>query len=104
MAKEISNQQFEDKVLKAEKPVLVDFYAPWCGPCQMMSPIIDELAKEVKEKADVYKVNVDNESALANEYQVMSIPTIIIFKNGKPINQIIGGANKEKLKEALENA
>lgn len=104
MANELSNQQFEEKVLKSKKPVLVDFYAPWCGPCQMMSPIIDELSKEMGDKADVYKVNVDNESALANEYQVMSIPTIIVFKNGKPVNQIIGGSSKEKLKEALENA
>ena len=104
MANELSNQQFEEKVLKSKKPVLVDFYAPWCGPCQMMSPIIDELSKEMGDKADIYKVNVDNESALANEYQVMSIPTIIIFKKGKPVNQIIGGSSKEKLKEALENA
>lgn len=104
MAKELSAQQFEGEVLKSDKPVLVDFYAPWCGPCQMMAPIIDELEEEMEGKAGVYKVNVDNESSLANQFQVMSIPTLIIFKDGKPVNQIIGGQSKDKLKEMLEKA
>lgn len=101
MAKELKDSDFEEKVVKSSKPVLVDFYAPWCGPCQMLAPIIEELAKEVSDKADVYKVNVDEEGDLANQFQVMSIPTIIAFKDGKPVNQANGVQSKEALKKML---
>ncbi len=101
MAKELKGSDFEEKVVKSSKPVLVDFYAPWCGPCQMLAPIIEELAKEVSDKADVYKVNVDEEGDLANQFQVMSIPTIIAFKDGKPVNQANGVQSKEALKKML---
>ena len=101
MAKEISSSDFEKEVIESDKPVLVDFYAPWCGPCKMMGPVIDELAEEVGDKAGVYKVNVDEQGELANQFQVMSIPTIIVFKDGKPVNQAMGVQSKEALKKML---
>lgn len=102
MAEKISLAEFDEKVIKADKPVLVEFFAAWCGPCQMMSPIIEELEKEVKKTAHIYKVDVDSESELANKYSVMSIPTIFIFKKGKIANQFNGVQKKEDLKKALE--
>jgi len=101
VGKSIGADEFEDKVLKASKPVLVDFFASWCGPCQIMSPVIEELAKEFKDKADIYKVDIDKEHELANQYQVMSIPTIFIFKDGKVTNQFSGIAKKEELARGL---
>jgi thioredoxin 1 len=101
MAQHISGRDFNKKVIESERPVLVDFYADWCGPCQMMAPTIEELARELKGKAEIYKVDVDKESDLANEYQVMSIPTILIFKNGKTANQFTGVTKKEELVKAL---
>jgi len=101
MGKELKGSDFEEKVIKSEKPVLVDFYAPWCGPCQMLSPVIEELAKEVGDKAAIYKVNVDQEGDLANKFNVMSVPTIIVFKGGKPAHQANGTQSKEKLKKML---
>ena len=101
MSELVTKGDFEEKVIKSKKPVLVDFFAAWCGPCQMMSPIIDELAKETEDKAEVYKVDVDRESDLANKFQVMSIPTIVIFKDGKIISQHTGVTKKEELIKAL---
>jgi thioredoxin 1 len=101
MGKELKSSEFEAKVTKSDKPVLVDFYAPWCGPCKTMGPIIEELAKEVGDKAEIYKVNVDEEGDLANQFQVMSIPTLIAFKEGKPVNQANGVQSKEALKKML---
>lgn len=101
MAIELKSADFEEKVIKSDKPVLVDFFAPWCGPCQMLAPTIDELSKEMEGKAGVYKVNVDEEGDLANKYNVMSIPTIVIFKDGKPVNQMTGAQPKEQLIKAL---
>lgn len=97
MAHEITENQFEQKVIKADKPVLVDFFASWCGPCKMLSPIIDEVAEEVKDKAYVYKVDVDQNPAIANQYQVMSVPSIVFFKEGKVTNQLVGTVSKEDL-------
>ena len=102
MAKEIAQADFEEKVIRAKKPVLVDFYAPWCGPCQAMAPVIDEVAKELKDKAEVYKINVDSNSDLANQYQIMSIPTLMVFEKGKVARQLTGAQGKQKLIEALE--
>lgn len=100
MATELSQDDFEKKIEKGTS--LVDFYAPWCGPCKMMSPVIDEIAKDYKGKAGIYKVNVDNEPQLANDHQVMSIPTIVVFKDGKAVDQTMGAQSKDKLKEMID--
>lgn len=102
MAEIIGSDNFEEKVAKADKPVLVDFFAAWCGPCKMMSPVIDELAEEMKDEAGVYKVDVDASGDLANKFQVMSIPTILIFKDGEIKKQFNGVTSKEALKDALK--
>jgi thioredoxin 1 len=104
MALEFTDKNFESEVLKSSKPVLVDFWAPWCGPCQMMGPIIEELAKEIGEKAKVGKINVDENSLVAQKYTIMSIPTVMIFKGGQAVKSLIGVQSKEALKEELDKA
>lgn len=103
MALEFNDASFEKEVLQSEKPVLVDFWAPWCGPCQMMGPVIDEVSKEIGDVAKVGKLNVDENQESAQKYGVMSIPTIIIFKGGKNVKQIVGAQSKETLLEELKN-
>ena len=93
----LSSENFEKEVLKSEKPVLVDFYADWCGPCNAMAPVIEELASELDGKAKVGKINVDENSDIAVEYNVMSIPTLIIFKNGKEEKRLVGLRDKEEI-------
>lgn len=93
---------FKKEVLESDLPVLVDFWAAWCGPCKMITPIIDELAKEYAGKMKVGKVDVDTNPKIATEYAVMSIPTIIFFKKGKVMNQLVGAANKAVLKRKIE--
>ena len=102
MAEHISKDNFTQKVIEAKKPVLVDFFASWCGPCQVMAPIVDELSDELKDKADIYKVDIKQNSALANEYSVMAIPTLLVFKDGKVTKQFNGISSREELTEALE--
>ena len=97
----LTDQNFSKEVLKSEKAVLVDFWAPWCGPCRVQGPIIEELAKEM-EKIKIGKLNVDENSQTAGQYGVMSIPTLIIFKNGQPIEQLVGVQTKAQLKKKLE--
>lgn len=93
-----NDQNFEQEVLKSEVPVLVDFWAPWCGPCKMQGPIIDEVAKEFEGKnVKIGKLNVDEAPQSASKFQVMSIPTLIIFKNGRPVDQMIGVQDKSSL-------
>ena len=94
--------QFEADVLKAEKPVVVDFWASWCGPCKMVAPELDAVAEEYAEKALVVKVNVDENQALAGKYSVMSIPTLIFFQGGKEMNRITGYRPRKDIAQALE--
>jgi len=98
-----TSENFEQEVLKSKIPVFVDFWAPWCGPCRMMSPLVDELSAEYSEKIKIGKCNVDENSALAEKYGIMSIPAFLIFKNGKPVDQVVGGVAKNKLQEMIEN-
>jgi len=99
-----TDENFEAEVLKSNVPVIVDFWAPWCGPCKMMSPIIEELAKEYEGKAiKIGKLNVDEGPQSASKFQVMSIPTLMIFKNGKPVDQMVGVQDKDGLKEKFDN-
>ena len=97
MELELSSESFEKEVLNSNEPVLVDFYADWCGPCKMMAPIVEELAKDLQGKAKVGKINVDENQDLAMEYEVMSIPTLIIFKDGKELKRFVGVRSKSEL-------
>jgi thioredoxin 1 len=103
MEQVFTDQNFETDVLKSDVPVLVDFWAPWCGPCQAMGPIISELAKEFSGKAKVGKLNVDENSKIAGDFSIMSIPALKIFKGGKVVKEFVGMQAKETLKSALEN-
>lgn len=100
----INQNQFDEKVLKAKVPVLVDFYADWCGPCKMAAPVLDELAEAANGKYEVMKVNVDENADVAEKYGVMSIPTVILFKDGKEVERKIGFAGKEGYQELLGKA
>ena len=99
----LNQESFKKNVLESTQPVLVDFWAPWCGPCRMVAPIVEELAKEYSAKAKFAKVNVDESPTVASSYGIMSIPTIIIFKGGKPAEQIIGYKPKNELKKLLDS-
>ena len=99
----LSNQNFEEEVLKSEIPVLVDFYATWCGPCKMIAPAISKIAEEYKGKVKVGKVNVDEENELAMKYQIQNIPTLILFKEGEPIKTLIGLNSKSEIENMINN-
>lgn len=101
MAMTITKENFVSEVVEAKEPVLVDFWASWCGPCRMMSPIVDEIAEEKKGSVKVGKINVDEQQELAAQFSVMSIPTFILFKNGKAAAQAVGGMDKEDLCSVL---
>ncbi|MBR3325657.1 MAG: thioredoxin [Clostridia bacterium] len=97
----LTDDNFENQVLRSSKNVVVDFYADWCGPCKMMSPIIENVAEELEGKAIVGKVNVDENSGVAEKYGIMSIPTIIIFKNGEVYKIFTGVTSKSEIMEAI---
>ena len=92
----VTSSNFESEVLQSEKPVLIDFYADWCGPCKMLSPIVDKVAEENSD-IKVVKINVDNSQDLAMRYQVMSIPTLVVIKNGKEVNRAVGLIDKDEI-------
>lgn len=99
---DFTDQNFDSEVLQSKTPVMVDFWAPWCAPCRIVGPIVDELAKEYEGKLKVGKMNVDENPNFAGKYSVMSIPTIMIFKDGKPVKTMIGAQGKESFKKGIE--
>jgi thioredoxin 1 len=99
---EITNENFEKEVLTADKLVVVDFWAAWCGPCRMVGPVLEELSQEMSEKVKIVKVNVDENPELADKYQIRSIPTMIFFKNGKEAERSIGAAQKSVIAAKIE--
>ena len=102
MALEITDSNFEEVVLKSGKPVLVDFWAEWCGPCRMVGPVVEELAKEYEGKAVIGKMDVDNNPKIATEYGIMSIPALLFFKDGKVVDKQVGAVPKHVLANKLE--
>ncbi len=100
--REVADATFEQEVLKSTKPVLVDFWAPWCGPCRMVAPIVEELAEEYDGKVEFVKVNTDDNPNTAVKYGIRSIPTLLVFKGGEPVGQIVGFRPKSDLKERLD--
>jgi thioredoxin 1 len=102
MALEITDSNFEEVVLKSGKPVLVDFWAEWCGPCRMVGPVVEELAKEYDGKAVIGKMDVDNNPKIATEYGIMSIPALLFFKDGKVVDKQVGAVPKHVLANKLE--
>ncbi len=98
----LTDENFKSEVLDHEGVTIVDFWAPWCGPCQMVGPVIEELSTEMEGKAKVGKVNVDEEGTLGQSYEIMSIPAVYVFKNGEVVERLIGAMAKESYKEAIE--
>lgn len=98
----ITKDNFQTEILDAAEPALIDYWAPWCSPCRMIAPIVDEVAQEFEGKIKVGKVNVDENKEIATEYGVMSIPTLIVFKGGKAVDRVVGFKPKNELKALLE--
>jgi thioredoxin 1 len=101
-SKEITDAQFDDEVVKSDKLVLVDFWAPWCGPCRAIAPILNDLAKEREETIKVVKINVDEEQVNAAKLGIMTIPTLVLFKAGQPVDRLLGGYPKRAILERVE--
>ena len=103
MALEITDSNFEETVLKSDKPVMVDFWAAWCGPCRMVGPIIDELSEEYEGKAVVGKVDIDSNQQYAAQFGVRNIPTVLVFKNGELVDRKVGVSSKNDYAQALDS-
>jgi len=101
MAKIVSEMEFENEVIKSEVPVVVDFFATWCGPCKMISPILDQLSDEFANQAKIVKVDVDQAKEMAINYNVKSVPTLIVFKNGEVVDKIVGALPKSEIKSKI---
>ncbi len=100
---QLSDMSFDGEVLQSEKPVMVDFWAPWCGPCRMLSPLVDELSKEYDGKIKVGKLNTDENVQVATRYKISGIPTLLFFKGGKVIDQLVGVHTKPDIKKRLDS-
>lgn len=98
---DVTGENFEEEVLKAENKVLVDFYADWCGPCKMLAPIVEEVASE-HDDLKVVRINVDNEESIAMDYQIMSIPTLVLIKDGKEVDRVVGAVQKKVIETMIE--
>jgi thioredoxin 1 len=101
---DIEEAKFDEAVLKSKLPVLVDFWAPWCAPCRMVEPVVEELAQDYDGKVGFVRVNVDNSPRIASQYGIMSIPTLILFKDGQPVSHTVGFRPKNELKKSLDEA
>ncbi|WP_278313956.1 thioredoxin [Lolliginicoccus levis] len=99
----VTDSSFADDVLKSDKPVLVDFWATWCGPCRMVAPVLEEISREKAEQLTIAKVDIDANQAIARDFQILSIPTMILFKGGKPVSTIVGAKSKAALLKEIEN-
>ncbi|MDR0956842.1 MAG: thioredoxin [Endomicrobium sp.] len=104
MAIEINESNFSQEVLSSDKPVLIDFWAPWCGPCKMLAPIIEELVIEYKDRARIYKINTDENMSLSTKFKITSIPCLILFKNGVIKQKIVGFRSKNDIKKIIDDA
>ena len=100
---QVTTENFEEEVLNSSEPVIIDFWAPWCGPCKMIGPVLEELAPKFKGRVKVAKVNVDEEPALAQSFQIRGIPALYALKNGEVVDEMVGWGGKKRLEDALEN-
>ncbi|HEY3503299.1 MAG TPA: thioredoxin [Actinocatenispora sp.] len=104
MGKAVTDASFTADVLQADKPVLVDFWAEWCGPCKKVAPVLDQLGAEYADKIEIVKLNIDENPNVTREYGVMSIPTLTVFKGGKPVQSVVGAQPKSQLTKLIESA
>ena len=102
MAKLVNNSQFYNKIRTSDKLVVIDFFATWCGPCKMLTPIFESLSKEMSDKVDFAKIDIDRSFEVAQEYEIVSVPTMIIFKNGKEVQRMVGFIPKEQIKSKIK--
>lgn len=100
----VTNAEFDEKVIKSDVPVLVDFWAAWCGPCKVIGPSVEQIASEYDGKAKVFKVDIDSEGDLAQKYNIMSIPSLLVFKGGKVVDQMVGAAPKAQIAALLDRS